>query len=96
MALVDGRLLLHHEHLVGSCLELMAIAHTPSSSHGVFHDTPKAFHGVEVMVARGVLREATATVHWTLVPKYPTLLASTLPDTEGKFYGSESRCSDPF
>jgi len=54
MALVDGRLLLHHEHLVGSCLELMAIAHTPSSSHGVFHDTPKAFHGVEVMVARGV------------------------------------------
>ena len=30
MALVDGRLLLCHEHLAGSWLELMVIVHIPS------------------------------------------------------------------
>jgi len=52
MALVDGRLLLCHEHLAGSWLELMAIAHTPSGSHGIFHGMLKACHGVEMRAAR--------------------------------------------
>jgi hypothetical protein len=53
MAFVDGRLLLRHEHLAGSWLELMAIAHTPSGSHGVFPGMPTACHGIEMMAARG-------------------------------------------
>ena len=52
MALVNGLLLLHHEHLAGSWLELMAIAHAPSGSHGVFHGTPTACHGIKMMAAR--------------------------------------------
>jgi hypothetical protein len=53
MELVDGLLLLRHEHLVGSWRELMAIVHTLSGSHGVFHGMPTACHGVEMMAARG-------------------------------------------
>jgi hypothetical protein len=46
---VDGLLLLRHEDLPGSLVELMEIAQTSSRSNSVFHHPPKAFHGIEMM-----------------------------------------------
>ena len=47
--LIDGLLLLCHEHLSGSLVKLVEIAQTPSRANGVFHRPPKAFHGVKMV-----------------------------------------------
>jgi hypothetical protein len=49
--LIDGLVLLCHEHLASALVELVEIAQTPSRSDGVFHRPPKAFHGIEMMTA---------------------------------------------
>jgi hypothetical protein len=49
--LIDGSLLMCHEHLTCSLIELRQIAQTPSCSNGVFHHTPEAFHRSEVVTA---------------------------------------------
>ena len=53
MKLIDGALLMCHEHLAGALVELRKIAKTASGADGVLHHSPKAFDGVEVVAAMG-------------------------------------------
>ena len=49
----DGPLLMRHEHLTCTFIELMQITQTPSRSDGVFHRPPEAFDGIEVVTTVG-------------------------------------------
>jgi hypothetical protein len=49
MELIDGALLMRHEHLARASVELEQIAATTPCPDGILHHPPKTFDGVEVM-----------------------------------------------
>ena len=50
---INGALVMRHEHPAGALVELVKIAKTSSSTHGILHHSPKAFDRVEVMATMG-------------------------------------------
>jgi hypothetical protein len=53
MKLIDRALLMRHEHLTCTLIELMQITQIPSRANGVFHRPPEAFDGVEMVPTVG-------------------------------------------
>src|SRR5207248_785071 len=51
--LIDRALLMRHEHLTGSLVELREITKTAACADGVLHHAPEAFDGVDVMTTMG-------------------------------------------
>ena len=51
--LINGSLLMRHEHLACALVELMEIGKTSSGANGVLHHPPEAFDGVEVVPTMG-------------------------------------------
>ena len=51
--LIDGALLMRHEHLAGALVELSQIANPASCTNRVFHRPPDAFDGIEVVTTVG-------------------------------------------
>ena len=51
--LIDGPLLMGHEHLSGAPIELMQIFKTASRSNYFFQASPKTFNGTPMMAAVG-------------------------------------------
>ena len=49
MELIDGALLMRHEHLASAAVELGQVAKTAPGPDGILHHPPKAFDRVEVM-----------------------------------------------
>ena len=50
---INRSLLMRHEYLTRSLVELMQVRKTSSGTDGVLHHPPEAFDGVEVMSAVG-------------------------------------------
>ena len=51
--LVDGALLMCHQHPTGALVELRQIGKTSSGTDGVLHHPPETFDGVEVVPTMG-------------------------------------------
>jgi hypothetical protein len=51
--LIDGALLMRHEHSARSLVKLMQVRKTPSGADGVLHDAPEAFNRIEVVTTVG-------------------------------------------
>ena len=53
MKLINGSLLMRHEHLARALVELMEIGKTSSGADLVLHHAPKTFNGIEVVATMG-------------------------------------------